>query len=240
MKIGILADIHGNIEALKAVLKDIELISIDQLLIAGDFVGYYYHPREVVSILREMDPIAIKGNHEIYFEQYDPDDTSMCDSLRSRYGSGLARAHDELTGEQKAWLSGLDDRAVIQADTKSILLCHGSPWDINQYIYPNSSEFIWRKVDLEENEIIVMGHTHYPFYQERAGKIMINPGSVGQSRNGVLGANWALLDTADMKVEIRVSKYNIQNVIDETKLIDPDMPYLGSVLRRGEEKVNGI
>lgn len=234
MRVGILADIHGNIEALSAVLKEIQELSISRLLIAGDFIGYYYHPKEVIDILSDYGINAIKGNHELYLYEFDYLSAKEKAIFRSKYGAGTEKAHSGLSDVQKQWLSNLKENDTVDLNGKSILLCHGSPWDINEYIYADCSDELWGKFDSVKNDIIVMGHTHYPFHKNVSGKIILNPGSVGQPRNGARGANWALLDTLTLQIEIMDSGYDFESVINEARSIDPEVIYLQNVLMRGK------
>ena len=152
--------------------------------------------------------------------------------LRAKYGSGIQKADSELTGDQKLWLSGLKDKLTLNLSGKRITLCHGAPWDINEYIYGDSSDLVWEKLASVEGEVIIMGHSHYPIVREMSGKLIMNPGSVGQPRDGAGGASWGVFDTEMSTAQIISTEYDVKGVIAEALSIDPEVPYLQEVLKR--------
>jgi predicted phosphodiesterase len=83
-----------------------------------------------------------------------------------------------------------------------------------------------------EEEIFFIGHTHYPMKINHKGKTIINPGSVGQQRNGVLGAHWGIFDLEDETFEFKLTPYDVNEVERQVEEIDPDNSYLRLVLRR--------
>jgi len=113
-----------------------------------------------------------------------------------------------------------------------ISLCHGSPLDVNEYIYPDSdlSKLSWLP-DIT-SQLIICGHTHYPMLREWNEKKILNPGSVGQSRNGVAKAHWVLFDTEEMTFKFMMEDYNINTILDAVRAIDPTNLYLQKVLTR--------
>ena len=106
MKLALLADIHGNHPALSTVLHAVRQQNVDTLLIAGDFVGYYFWPAKVFDLLRGWDVVAIRGNHDRMFERAKSDPTFLR-NLEEQYGSGLRVALDELDSETADWLINL-------------------------------------------------------------------------------------------------------------------------------------
>lgn len=232
MKIAILADIHGNIDALSAVLGEINALAIKNIIIAGDFVGYYYHPMEVIDSLRLYDLIYVKGNHDYYLEQYNLFSQEAKNELRAKYGSGLEIADALLSNDQKKWLfsANTNERFILNGVT--FFLCHGSPWSLEEYIYPDSPKSVLDKIFCIQSEIIIMGHTHHPFVLDRLGKIIVNPGSVGQPRNYLLGANWAVIDTGEKTVKLHQTNYDNSRLLAEVRETDPNVHYLENVLLR--------
>lgn len=231
MKIGIIADIHANSLALEAVLDAAGKESIERLLIAGDFVGYYFHPDAIMEQLASWDMCAIRGNHENLLASAVSDPTSL-EKTEGVYGSGLRIALKTLTPDQLQKLTTLPETMAIERGGCRILLCHGSPWDTDMYVYPDSSREIRRRVASVEADIVVMGHTHYPMLIEVENKILVNPGSVGQPRNRKPGASWALLDTDTQKVDFRHEMYDVDRVVEEARKRHPEIPYLADVLTR--------
>jgi putative phosphoesterase len=228
MRIALLGDIHGNSFALAAVLEAARASRVGKLLITGDFVGYYFWPREVLDMLADWDVAAVRGNHE----------DMLVDALSSpaylrkiipAYGSGLNEAIETLTPTQLDWLCHLPHPSTFEFDGKSLLLCHGSPWDVNQYVYPDAKADLLERCAESGYDWVVMGHTHYPMV-ERVGKtVLVNPGSVGQPRNRIPSAHWALLDTESQQLSLMNATYDVTPVVALAAQRHPELPYLGNV-----------
>jgi predicted phosphodiesterase len=107
---------------------------------------------------------------------------------------------------------------------------HGSPWDpLNGRIYPDYSN--WERFNSCNEDVILIGHTHYPLEKKIGDKIIINPGSVGQPRDGKNGACFAILDISSRKVQFHRVAYNPQRMIEDAQIHDPDNCYLVQVLQ---------
>jgi putative phosphoesterase len=229
MKLALLGDIHGNDDALAAVLVAARRAGVEKLIITGDFVGYYFRPRQVIDMLADWDVSAVRGNHEdmLIRALLEPDYLNEVDKI---YGAGLRTATETLTSNQLQWLCELPHPLPLKIDETSLLLSHGAPWDVNQYIYPDAkAELFERCADLGYDWVI-MGHTHYPMV-ERVGKtVLVNPGSVGQSRNRNPAAHWALLDTASQELSLMTAPYDVAPVVALVAQRHPELPYLGNVL----------
>jgi putative phosphoesterase len=230
VRIALISDIHANLPALDSVINDPEFGECEQVLFAGDLVGYYYWPLECYRILENLRFDAIRGNHEDMLLQAIASPVEI--PVTSKYGSGLKVAIDELPAEAIANIAQWDHPKLLNLGGKNILMCHGSPNDVSQYLYPD--------VDLPElvsfngstAEIVVHGHTHYPSVRRSNDVLWVNPGSVGQPRNKQPGAHWAILDTESLEVNSKISVYNYSSVVDLAKQRDPNHSYLWEVLQR--------
>jgi putative phosphoesterase len=231
VKIAILSDIHGNIFALESVLSAVKKRGIDTLMIAGDFVGYYFWPKEVFSLLEGWNLVAIRGNHDQMLCKAKKNKDYLLDKCK-KYGSGLSIAVDQLDNERLAWLANLPRSIEYKTEDGNILICHGSPWIEDEYVYPDASdESLARYSKLDVNWVI-QGHTHYTMHKEIGSIMLINPGSVGQPRNKKPGAQWALLDTNLNKVDFFCEQYDIKKVVEESKKRHPEIPYLANILEK--------
>lgn len=231
MKVGLLSDIHGNVTALAAVLDAAKGLAAERLLCAGDLVGYYYEPDRCLELLRAWNVDCVRGNHEdmlLHLGQ----DPSLAEGIRQRYGSGISVAAEVLTREQLAYLAGLPSRKTIAIQGKTVLLCHGAPWDADQYIYPDSDDRTLRRCTEEACDYVVLGHTHYAFAKRCAATLIVNPGSVGQPRERKPGAAWALLDTETGDITHYSETYDWAKVQAQAMARDPELPYLREVLSR--------
>ena len=162
MKIGVISDIHGNYDALVEVLKKAKKEEVEHLLILGDIVGYYYHPDKILELLSEWSFDMIKGNHENILEDLIAN-PSLGETTRLKYGSGHNEAINKLTNQQLGFLSSLPETKSVQFDEVSILMCHGSPWSNEYYIYPDSEKEVILKCDSKEHDFVLIGHSHYAF-----------------------------------------------------------------------------
>lgn len=230
MKVIILSDIHGNADALKAVLQEIPG-DISEFWILGDMVGYYYQAKEVLTLLTNLPCRYIAGNHEQYLKEglMNP---QILSEYKSKYGSALNIAIKTLSIEQINFIKSLPDSLEFLVKSKNILLCHGSPWSIDEYIYPDVKKAKLLAFSTLNADFIFQGHTHHPMEIIQNNKRIINPGSVGQPRNKVPGAHWAIFDLETNEVTFKTTIYPLDSLFNEINKYDPNIPYLKSVLTR--------
>lgn len=231
MKVALLGDIHGNHFALRAVLSAATRHGVERLLITGDLVGYYFWAKEVLEMLQPWDFVVVRGNHEQMLAEARAEPQHLRD-VEAKYGSGLRVALETLTAAQFHWLENLPHPLEVKVDGCRILLCHGSPWDLDQYVYPDADHALLARCADPAHDVVVLGHTHYPFQRMIDGTVVINPGSVGQPRDRMPGAHWALLDTRTREVGHWIEAYDAGPVMAYAQLKQPNLPYLWEVLRR--------
>lgn len=219
MRIAVLSDIHGNLPALNAVLN--ELKPYDAIWQLGDVVGYGPQPNEVVERLAQENAAGVRGNH----------DSAAIGELETESFNDDARAAVEWTAEHiepatRSWLASLPLRSVEEPFT----LVHGSPRDpVWEYIF--NASIARANMDAFETRYCFFGHTHIPSLFREAGariegvqpapgashelngeRLMLNPGSVGQPRDGDPRASAALFDTDRGEVEWHRVEYPIEKV----------------------------
>lgn len=184
MKIGIISDIHGNLEALTAALGIMADAQVDEVVCLGDIVGYGANPRECLALIRERCTLAVLGNH----------DQAAVDLRAAEYFSDLARAAAEWTARQlstdeKRYLSGLP----LTAERAGAFLVHASPREPGLWEYIFSEREARGAFGAFSQEICFVGHSHVPgVFAERSGarevgrgdRFIVNVGSVGQPRDG--------------------------------------------------------
>lgn len=231
MKVALLGDIHGNALALSAVLSAAKAAEVERLLITGDLVGYYFEPLNVLEQLGHWQRDVVRGNHEEMLSKARTDPSFLV-AVSARYGSGLGVALEQLNERQLDEVCGLPHPLELTIGGSRVLLCHGSPWDINQYVYPDASQELLERCAESSFDLVVMGHTHYPMIQRIRSTLLINPGSVGQPRNRKPGASWALFDTESGAVELRTEQYDVAFLVDECRRRHSELPYLSEVLLR--------
>jgi putative phosphoesterase len=199
MKIALLSDIHSNIYALDAVLNQCVKEEADQYFILGDLFSYYPWAVEVFHRLKALGAKAkiIKGNHDDFILH--PETVK-----REHFYSGAVLQNVEalraLGDEPFAWLSQLSHQETVTVDRLSFTLVHGTPDDPSRgRFYPdNKALYPWFP---SKDHFLLMGHTHYPIMRKiENGGYILNPGSVGQPRDGNPDASWMMLDTETLKI----------------------------------------
>jgi len=231
MKIAVISDIHGNYDALVAVLKKAKKENVEHILVLGDIVGYYYHPDKILKLLSEWSFDIIKGNHENILESL-IDTPSLKESIRIKYGSGHQEAINKLTKKQLEFLKDLPETKSVQFDEVYLLMSHGSPWSNDYYIYPDCKNETILKCDSKEHDFVLIGHSHYAFAIKNKNSILINPGSVGQSRQTGGKASWCIINTVNKCFQLVSTDYNIENLVNEISKKDAEIKYLTEILKR--------
>jgi putative phosphoesterase len=218
MRVGVISDIHGNRVALDAVLEDMP--DVDSLVCAGDVVGYNPWHGACIETVRERSIPTISGNHDRAVAE------GSGFSFNSMAGAGVRHAREQLDDEQIEWLAALPtERRAVDGRVKIV---HGHPENPDRYTYP--AEF--GPTLIGEEDVLVMGHTHVQHHEVYDEGVVLNPGSVGQPRDGDPRAAYAVLDMDDLAVtEHRVS-YDIDRVV--TAVESADLPrQIGTRLRDG-------
>ena len=213
---GLVADIHGNREALTAALEALERRNVRNLLCLGDIVGFNADPDECVALLRQRGALAIAGNHDLI--GLGRLDFARC-SNKARYSLRRTRRH--LGPESASYLAKLPDYRVID---ERIVLVHGGVRDVEQYMVAEAhirqnAEFLG--ADFPEARLCFFGHSHeQKVYEVHQGSIkdlplapslalvrdrtyFINPGSIDASRKRDHKlAEFAVLDTDAWRIEL--------------------------------------
>ena len=223
MRYLILSDIHSNLDALEAILQTVERGSWDRVVVLGDLVGYGGAPNAVIDRIRDLNPVAIiRGNH----------DKASCGIEDGSNFNHVARVAamwtgDTLTPENRDYLRGLPAGPLVIDDYVEI--CHGSPFDEDHYIF--DADDARRALEAGTRQLCLFGHTHLPVVFRRAGnaydgfvpegdaeiqlpledgvRYVVNPGSVGQPRDGDPRAAFALYDSETRVLTLRRVPYAV-------------------------------
>ena len=187
MIIALIADIHSNLEAFESVLD--HMGRVGQIWSVGDLVGYGAKPNEVVSLARRRVVMSVMGNH----------DQAAIMNNTWRFNPYAARAihltHRMLKRGNISFLKGLPLFLGLTVKNVKFYLVHGSPSDpLNEYVHPEvarrTSESLLKEVNAD---VLIMGHTHVPMSLHVNGKLILNPGGVGQPRDRDPRASYMLL-----------------------------------------------
>lgn len=210
MRLALLADIHGNLPALEAVLRDAG--EVDRLIVAGDLTGGVAD-NAVVDRLRTADALAIRGNGEGYLLAF-AEGTAPSFRLTSLQWAPLRWSFQKIDPAVLDYLASLPEQRVVALDdTDPFRVVHGSPLGIDDGIYPDQEpEKLDRLLPLVEEPVLVCGHTHRPWVHQRHGQLALNPGSVGFPCHGDPRAHYALLtwSAGGWQVEHRAVDYDLK------------------------------
>jgi diadenosine tetraphosphatase ApaH/serine/threonine PP2A family protein phosphatase len=237
MRYLILTDIHANLEALDSCLADARSRGYDRTLVLGDVVGYGADPNAVIERIQRLEPHAIvRGNH----------DKVSCGIEQADGFNSVARGAarwtlDVLTPEHRDWLAALPEGPNEVDDLLEI--CHGSPFDEDAYIFDELDAA--RALKATTRPLCLYGHTHYAAVFEllsegsldsasltesiqnrvaivEGSKHLINPGSVGQPRDGDPRAAYAIVDEATRQVELFRMNYPVAQA--QAKIMKAGLP----------------
>lgn len=213
MKIAIFSDIHGNLHALQAVLADIDRQQLDQVYCLGDLVGYGAHPNEVIDLIRTRQIPTIMGNYDdgVGFDKDDCGCAYTDDEMRRLGDLSLAWSKAHVTPENKAFLRSLLPNIRFEVHGKRVLLVHGSPRRINEYVYEDRAPASLARIAATANaDVLVFGHTHLPYVKDVDGVLFVNDGSVGKPKDGDPRAAYAILEIGnEVKVTIQRVPYDV-------------------------------
>jgi predicted phosphodiesterase len=219
MRVAIVSDIHGNRHAFEAVLDAIELSDCEEMWCLGDLVGYGAEPDACVALARRHAAICLAGNHDLGVRGSLPlEEFSRGAALAAKW------TQNEISPETRAYLDQLDP---VNLD-ESVGLYHASPRDpIWEYVLsPLQAELC---LDVQSQRVCLIGHSHVALSFSRAagapatgqtrapdeelelgsGEWLINPGSVGQPRDGDPRAAWLELDIGNWTAVYRRTEYDI-------------------------------
>ncbi|GAB3444991.1 metallophosphoesterase family protein [Insolitispirillum peregrinum] len=185
MKIVIVADIHGNHDALSALPED-----YDELWVLGDLVNYGPQPREVVNRVMQTASLVIQGNHD-YAVAHD-DDSQWTAQYREMAAATRAYTSGVLAGGQKRYLRDLPRQAQATRDGHRFHLVHAMPSNpFYGHCAPDGEGWVTDMSTLSA-DILLVGHSHRPFIRKIGDRTLVNPGSIGQPRTGTPHASYAV------------------------------------------------
>jgi len=229
----VLADIHANYEALKAVLESVK--GVDSVVVVGDLVDYGPDPDKVLDIVRSLGAKVVRGNHD---EAVGRGVDCRCGPA-TRELSIYTRANislKKLGQDDRRYLASLPLRVIIETPIGRAMVVHATPRDpLYRYIYPWAApETLDEEFRSEEVDLYIVGHSHYQMLRVHRGIHIVNPGSVGQPRDGDPRAAAAIV--SEEGVEFLRIRYDVERVVKRLREEVQDariLERLVSILRRG-------
>jgi diadenosine tetraphosphatase ApaH/serine/threonine PP2A family protein phosphatase len=236
MRYLVISDIHANLEAFDTVMAEAKPLTYDKVLLLGDLVGYGADPNAVCDRVREMKPDAlIRGNHD-----------KVGSGVESPEGfNAVARnaikwTYETLTRDHREWLAALPAGPMIVDDL--IEICHGTPFDEDAYVFDDLDAL--RAMHAARRPLCLFGHTHVQVGHflsrdqfglaaaederpltialDESNRYLVNPGSVGQPRDGDPRAGFGIVDTAARQMTIYRVDYPISKA--QARILEEGLP----------------
>jgi predicted phosphodiesterase len=235
MRYLILSDIHANHEALRAVLAHIRRKRWDKAIVLGDVVGYGANPNQAVDLVRALKPlVAIRGNHDKVCSGIE--DGEMFNRVALQAALWTRR---KLTPSNLRWLQSLPEGPVVVDGAFAV--AHGTPIDEDAYIFGEIEALnVFRQTAFP---LCFFGHSHFPvvfglspeaiqtvlttppsfrFRLQPGVRYLVNPGSIGQPRDGIPLASFAIFDSDTRTVSVYRLPYRIERA--QQKILDAGLP----------------
>lgn len=213
MRILLLADIHANWAALQAINEP-----FDTCLVLGDLVDYGLQPSECIQWVQQHATAAVRGNHDHGVAQH----VKVNGKNGFKYLTGVTRqiTQERISSDERRYLGSLPISKRITLDGAKFLLVHATPRDpLDEYSIPDVDFWTRRLADVDA-QVICVGHTHHPYILEVGNKLVINPGSVGQPRDGDPRAAYAIIE--NHRVELKRVEYPVEDTV--ATVVDSNLP----------------
>ncbi len=229
MKLLVISDIHGYMQALDAVMS----IAHDEVICLGDIVDYGPSPGECIDLLDKQGIPTVRGNH----------DNAV--AFRMECGCGYEYKHLSVSTREYTW-NALNERQLgflkklpfsleRVENGRKLYFTHGSPLSFYDYIRPDTPEEVIRGyINGLDADFIFVGHSHTPFVRKIGDVTLVNPGSVGQPRDEDNRASCAVFDTDTLRTEIIRVRYDMETVCDNIRKSMSHADELTSILERGK------
>ena len=237
MKYLIFSDVHSNLEAFKAVMTFIKNRKFEQFIFLGDIVGYGANPNEVIEEMKKISPLFIvRGNHDKAVAGL-----TNLDYFNPVAATAVIWTSKNLRPENLGFLKGLSSGPL--KINEEITICHGSPWDEDYYMF-NKFDAL-EAFSFFDTKMCFFGHTHFPAIHilengdvktiyptkfpfrakiESGFRYLINPGSIGQPRDGNPLSSFLIYDSKKESITIHRISYDISTA--QSKILEAGLPQM--------------
>lgn len=221
MKFAVVSDIHSNLHALQAAREVIKDNDVEMVICAGDIIGYGAFPNECCEIVKKLARHCIFGNHEVSALMRDTIWMNPHAAKASKWTS------DVLNQDSRDYLLSLEQCALFESAGARVAMCHGSIGSVVEYVYEGDTR--GSMLSSVGADILILGHTHIPYMKRLGSGLILNPGSVGQPRDGNPRGSLAVLDPEARTCSIIRFDYDIESAW--TAIVSAGLPdYLGERL----------
>lgn len=205
-RLAVLSDLHANLTALSAVREDVARRGIDQVVVLGDLVGYLTRPNQVVAQIAALGWPALSGNYDLAV--LTGGQAGADEYLKPGIGpipyEVFAWTCRRVQAPTRRYLSSLPSQLKLNLAGRSLVMVHGSPNGVRDYVYPgHPAADLDRWLQQTGAQVLCMGHTHRPFIRRMLGGLVINPGSVGKPKDGDTRASYAII-TMDRQIQAQI------------------------------------
>jgi putative phosphoesterase len=229
MRLLLLSDIHGNMEALNAIRDN---VSYDQAICMGDLADYGPDPLAIIDWVRDSKIPTVRGNHDNAVALH----VDCGCGYKYKHLSEATREYtwQQITEKEEEFLMALPQSLDFTFEHLKVRAVHGSPKSFFDYIYPDTPEDkVTPMIEGEACDYMLAGHTHVPMIRKLPGLTMLNPGSAGQPRDGDRRASCMVFDTVTEKPQVIRVEYDIDQTCKKVRAAMPLADELEAILRRG-------
>ena len=215
MRIGLIADVHANLQALQAVLHDLRCDGVDFILCAGDLVTYGANPGETIALLRAHGIPSVRGNydHAVALGQETASRTLSSERTEPLKRAAICWTDKHLEPRDKWFLNGLPWRMDFVFDSLHVAVLHAGIEYLDAWYPSDDLEKLSLLVHRVDADVLVLGHTHEAFSTHVSSRIVVNPGAVGRSLDGDPRASYAVLDTDSLEVTHHRLEYDLMGAV---------------------------
>lgn len=238
MKIGILGDIHGNLEALQVAYAEAVSRGAERIYHLGDTGGYAPFVNEVVDFLVDHEISGVQGNYdETVGNDWEHCGCKYEDPIQAEMaGLGFEWTKKHASQKSKEYMRKLPFEILLAVDGRKLIIFHATPLKNNLYWYADRPEKFFREMaGKADADIFIYGHTHKPYRKDIGGKVFINAGSVGKPKDGDARACVAFVEITggDVKAEFVRVPYDVEKTA--SAIIESGLPpYFAGKLREGK------
>lgn len=222
MKVALLSDIHGNIVAFDAVLKDAKENGVDTYIVLGDLITDFPFSNEVIEKVRDLTPYVIKGNREKYLEEYEK--TQDEDRWNTKQNSIFRYYYNDLKKENREYIMHLPEDLDFNLDDFKIKVVHATPYYISKLVYFSKKELINKIAKNLKEDILVYGHNHEEAGILKVGKkTLVQAGAIGMHDKYIV-PEYMIIEYEDGKLnfikrQVDYNKKELKEKIEQTELL---------------------
>jgi putative phosphoesterase len=236
MKIAFISDIHGNSEALKAVLNDIEKSQVDKVVVLGDLCFRGINPKESLELVRELNTDVIKGNADEWVVR-GVKKGEVKDLVLDLMNAEREWTVSQLDPGDFDYLSSLPKEYHLEHEGVRIHAFHATPYDLFEVVQPDETTVIKEKLLNQASDLVIYAHIHKSFIRTIDGKTVMNLGSVGMPFDGIRKASYGIVEIHEGSFSACLVKvdYDVDKVIHQINASNyPNKEFLTQVLNEAK------